>query len=68
MKYFILLIAVSISVSAFSQSLDVLAKYQTAHIGGDYFKQENLTGKGIRIAVFDIGFPGVDNYPAFVII
>lgn len=51
----------------FSQkpSLEHLAKHQTARMGADYFAQQNLTGKGIRIAVFDAGFPDVNIHPAF---
>lgn len=29
------------------------------------FRDNNLSGKGIKIAVFDGGFPGVDTHPAF---
>ena len=32
---------------------------------GDTFKVHSLDGKGLRIAVFDVGFPGVDKHPAF---
>ncbi|MDR1951640.1 MAG: S8 family serine peptidase [Bacteroidales bacterium] len=47
------------------RTINWLAQYQTARMGAEYFKQENLTGKGIRIAVFDAGFKGVDKHPAF---
>ena len=32
---------------------------------GAMFRQHNITGKGVRIAVFDAGFPDVDKHPAF---
>lgn len=32
---------------------------------GEQFKQHNITGKGVRIAVFDAGFPDVNTHPAF---
>ena len=67
MKYFIQLITICLSFSVFSQNenFEMMAKHQLARMGSDYFKLNNLTGKGIRIAVFDAGFPGVDNHPAF---
>ncbi len=34
-------------------------------MGVEYLKKNNLTGKGIRIAVFDGGFPEVNTHPAF---
>lgn len=49
-----------------SFSLDThLLLEQTEHLESSVFEQENLTGKGIRIAVFDVGFPGVDQHIAF---
>ncbi len=38
---------------------------QTAHLGGDLLMQEGLDGSGVRIAVFDTGFPQVESHPAF---
>ncbi len=32
---------------------------------GEKFKEHGITGKGVRIAVFDAGFPDVDTHPAF---
>ena len=32
---------------------------------GELFRQHNISGKGVRIAVFDAGFPDVDKHPAF---
>ena len=42
-----------------------LLNFQTQRMQGDSFKMHNLDGKGIRIAVFDVGFPGVDKHAAF---
>ncbi|MEA3496999.1 MAG: S8 family serine peptidase [Bacteroidota bacterium] len=38
---------------------------QTERMGGKLFEKNNIRGKGIRIAVFDGGFPQVDEHPAF---
>lgn len=32
---------------------------------GELFKQHNISGKGVRVAIFDAGFPDVDTHPAF---
>ena len=42
-----------------------LAKAQLTLMGGQYFEENNFNGKGIRIAVFDAGFPGVDMHETF---
>lgn len=34
-------------------------------LGGEYFEKNNINGKGIRIAVFDAGFPHIDKADAF---
>ncbi len=39
--------------------------YQTDRLQGNEFTNKNLTGKGIRIAVFDVGFNGADKHAAF---
>jgi serine protease AprX len=46
------------------EDLSLLA-YQTARMQGNKFKEKNLDGAGIRIAVFDGGFPGVNHHAAF---
>ena len=38
---------------------------QTAVLGRCHFEAEGLNGKGLRIAVLDAGFSGVDERPAF---
>lgn len=45
-------------------SLEIL-KRQTARMGLDAFRGAGIDGKGVRVAVFDAGFPNVDNHPAF---
>ena len=34
-------------------------------LGGDLFREQNIDGRGVRIAVFDAGFPGVDTLSVF---
>lgn len=43
---------------------EVLIK-QTARMGLNNFKNRQLDGKGVRIAILDAGFPSVDKNPAF---
>lgn len=38
---------------------------QLKRMGGEYFLNQGIDGKGLRIAVFDGGFPGVDTHVAF---
>ena len=40
-------------------------KFQTERMRGDAFISRAINGKGMRIAVFDAGFPEVDIHPAF---
>ncbi len=42
-----------------------LMRKQLQRMGGDIFKANGIDGRGVRIAVFDGGFPGVDEYPEF---
>ncbi len=49
----------------YSNSDIALLRFQTQRMQGDTFINHNLNGKGLRIAVFDVGFPGVDKHPAF---
>ncbi len=42
-----------------------LAHRQLEIMQGQAFAKEGITGKGVRIAVFDAGFPGVDKNPIF---
>lgn len=39
--------------------------YQTERLQAKEFSNKNLSGKGIRIAVFDVGFSGADKHEAF---
>ncbi len=38
---------------------------QTERLGGKIFEKYGIDGKGVRIAVFDGGFPGVNTNPVF---
>lgn len=42
-----------------------LLHYQTERMKGEIFRQHHMDGSGIRIAVLDAGFPGVDKNPVF---
>ncbi len=46
------------------EKLDLLMR-QTERMGAKMFEQHGINGKGVRIAVFDGGFPGVDTHPCF---
>jgi serine protease AprX len=48
-----------------SKGQEDLLKRQIAIMQGNEFKENNLNGKGIRIAVLDIGFAGVNKNPVF---
>ncbi|HIA06204.1 MAG TPA: peptidase S8 [Flavobacteriales bacterium] len=42
-----------------------MLKKQTARMEADLFHDRNIRGQGMRIAIFDAGFPTVDVNPAF---
>ncbi len=42
-----------------------LMKHQTKHLNGHEFYNRRINGSGIRIALFDAGFPGVNKHNAF---
>ena len=44
---------------------DDLLESQLSHLKGELFHSNGITGEGVRIAVFDAGFRGVDTHPAF---
>jgi len=54
-----------------SENIDLLGKnkkilaYQTERLQAKEFANKNFTGKGIRIAVFDVGFSGADKHEVF---
>jgi len=48
-----------------SNDYKFMLKKQIEGMQGSKFKNAGFTGKGIRIAVFDGGFPKVDKHPAF---
>ncbi|WP_046242625.1 S8 family serine peptidase [Hymenobacter terrenus] len=43
----------------------LLARRQTAHLDGPALRAAGLNGRGLRIAVFDVGFRGVLEHSAF---
>lgn len=43
----------------------LLARRQTAHLAGPALRAAGLEGQGLRIAVFDVGFRGLKEHPAF---
>ncbi|MFW6019126.1 MAG: S8 family serine peptidase [Bacteroidales bacterium] len=43
----------------------MILKDQTAKHGLDVFQEQGIDGSGIRVAVFDGGFPGVEEIPVF---
>ena len=43
----------------------LLARQQTAALGRAALSRAGLTGRGVRIAVFDVGFRGVERHRAF---
>jgi hypothetical protein len=42
-----------------------LARQQTASLGAREFQRARLTGQGVRIAIFDVGFNGADQHVGF---
>ncbi len=44
---------------------DDILTHQTQTMGADRFWEPGIRGKGVRIAIFDAGFPDVDTHPAF---
>ena len=49
----------------FEDEVLILMNRQTARMGGDIFSKNNINGKGVRIAIFDGGFPMVNTNPVF---
>ncbi len=52
-------LAVADSVEQVSSKWTLLLA-QTKRLGGDLFRAQDIDGKGVRIAIFDGGFPAVD--------
>ncbi|GGG61881.1 S8 family serine peptidase [Hymenobacter glacieicola] len=42
-----------------------LARRQAASLGAADFRRAQLNGRGLRIAIFDVGFNGANEHPAF---
>jgi len=51
--------------SEVSYTNDQLREAQINALGVKYFEEKGIDGTGVRIAIFDGGFPGVDNSPMF---
>ena len=54
-----------VSVTQTEQEEASIPLDQVAIHHGELFKQHNISGKGVRVAVIDAGFPDVDTHPAF---
>ena len=54
-----------VSVTQTEQDAASITLDQVAIHHGELFKQHNISGKGVRVAVIDAGFPDVDTHPAF---
>jgi len=52
------------SLNVFFTQKEVLSG-QVERMGGHHFREHGYTGKGVRIAVFDAGFPSVNTHEAF---
>ena len=62
------LIASDMEIASFNETEKEAAPVTLDQIAihhGELFKQHNISGKGVRVAVFDAGFPDVDTHPAF---
>ncbi len=57
--------AVEYSVKSVKSYKPALAVEQTEVMQGSLFRKNGVTGKGIRIAIFDAGFPGVNTRKEF---
>jgi subtilisin family serine protease len=47
------------------KELDKIRIDQIRYLQGEEFQRKGISGHGIRIAILDGGFPGVDTHPAF---
>ncbi len=54
-----------VNASMLSRVDTTLLADQILHMAGELFHSNGIRGKGLRIAVFDAGFRGVDTHPAF---
>lgn len=52
-------------ITTTTPDIDDLLERQTKRMQGDLFQANNIDGKGIRIAIFDGGFPSVNTSPVF---
>ncbi len=51
--------------SIFSYTQNNLLRNEMTAFEANYFSDNNIDGKGVRIAIFDAGFPGADTIEAF---
>lgn len=56
---------IDFNVSSLSKNDSLIWDKQLKRMGGDLYKTHGVDGKGVRIAVFDAGFPYVDTHSAF---
>jgi serine protease AprX len=64
-KLFRVIYASETETEPINNSFENLAINQTERMGSKLCRENNIDGKGLRIAVFDGGFPNVDVHPAF---
>lgn len=57
-------IRLGVDVSTFTD-WEKLREKQLNRMGASFFEAQNINGKGVRIAVFDAGFPYVNKHEAF---
>ncbi len=55
----------SLRIFRIKKNDSLLLRFQLHRMKGEVFKKRKLNGKGITIAVFDVGFRNVDIHPAF---
>jgi len=55
----------SFDLASLSKNDTYIWDNQLKRMGGDLFKENGVNGHGVRIAIFDAGFPNVDTHPAF---
>ncbi len=55
----------SLRIFRIKKNDSLLLRFQLHRMKGEVFKKEKLDGKGITIAVFDVGFRNADIHPAF---
>lgn len=54
-----------VDTTPITPSNERLLRAQTDRMNGQAFREHGIDGTGVRVAIFDAGFPGVDTHPAF---